>query len=158
MRDAVRCFLFVAPAWWLFRLLLSAVTLHGHGVWAEPDTYSLREVILRPQFIRVAVMLGVALAVTSSSLSRRRVADVVHCTDHLCAGVSLFLHRDVLEFTHDVGTIGVSQVAYAFCLGNTPLVCILNLMQTMIFALRVYQSDVLAQQDVPTRVPIILPM
>ena len=75
-------------------------------MWSEPDELSLRDVASEPAFIRVVVLLIGALIVAPSPLSRRKAADALHCLEHLCAGVSLFFLRDVLEFLTDTALMG----------------------------------------------------
>merc|ERR1719284_1134728 len=85
------------------------------------------------------VLLTGVVIVSPCSLSRRKVADVLHCLFHLCCVASLFFHSGFLEFTEDVLLMTMGRIASALVVGNVPLVCILNLMHTVGYTLRVAQ-------------------
>lgn len=66
------------------------------------------------------------LADHGGPLSRRKLSDMVHCLDHLCGVVSLFFHRNALEFKTDVETTALAHVMFALLVGKSPLVSILD--------------------------------
>ena len=108
-----RVFLFVLNAWFLARMVLPVVELHGHDVWCQPDAQSLSRVVWDPRNMRVAAMLSGVLVLAPSSLSRRKVADLLHCLDHLCVAVTLFFHNDAVEFAEDVGLTATAHIMFA---------------------------------------------
>lgn len=141
-----RVFLVLLVAYQLTRLLLAAVYLHVCGVWSQPDMPCLRDLVLQPHFNMNIVMVTGCVTVSFLPLPRRKVADMTHALAYMCGIVSLFFHRDVLEFTHDIMQHTVERLLFALFVGNTKLMCVLNLADVVAFVARVTLSVVLPQR------------